>query len=146
MGKQKKPHAADQRGARRDNPPRLRWRQHVNKKDWVPVVVIGNVVMDLEPRPFCGFHKGERDAILTWCKQMLSEILFDCPRFIVNKETGKSAPNPDWEFLPYYEKVEKEPLPDNVVDTRPDEWIEVQPTVRPTAVQQKAQMELPHES
>lgn len=145
MAKQKKPHAADQRGARGDNPPRLRWRQQKDQQ-WVPVIVIGNVVMDLDPRPFCGFKKGERDAILTWIKQMMSEILFDCPRFIVNAETGKSAPNPDWELLPYFEKQELEPLPEGVIDTRPEVWGEVQPQVRPTAVQQKAAMELPHES
>lgn len=56
-----------------------------------------------------GFHKGERDAVLTWVKQAMSEVLFDTPRYIVNDETGKSALNPDWDLLPYFEEDKKNP-------------------------------------
>lgn len=145
MAKRKPIIANAKKEARRNTPPRLQFRQ--NKDDlWVPIVTIANIVMPLEPRPFMGFHKGERDAILTWIKQAMSEILFDCPRYLVNEETGKSAVNPDWDLLPYYEQVELEPLPENVIDTRPVTFREVKPVPKPTAAQQKASLELPDET
>ena len=128
--KRKRLDSADKREARGNKPPRLRFRQDRRTKLWHPVITIGNILLPCEGRPFMGFAKGERDAILVWIKQAVSESLFDCPRYIVNAETGKSAPNPDWDLMPYYEQDEKT-----------GEWIEIQP--RPSLEQEAAGNRLP---
>lgn len=114
-----------------NKPPTLVWRQE-KEGDWVASITIGNIVMPLEPRPFMGFLKGERDAILVWVKQALSEVLFDVPRYIVNKETGRSAENPDWKLLPYWEQGAS------------GEFVEIEP--KPSAMQVEAGNNLPVET
>ena len=55
------------------------------------------------------FLKGERDAILVWVKQAVSEPLFGAPYLLVNDQTLKSARNPDWDLLPYLEESPTDP-------------------------------------
>lgn len=134
MGKRKPIITNAKKEAKGNTPPRLQFRQRADTGMWVPIITIANIVMPLEERPFMGFHKGERDAILTWIKQALSEILFDCPRYIVNDETGKSAFNPDWDLLPYYEEDK-----DN-----PGTFVEVEP--KPNITQIRAGEQLPDQT
>ena len=102
MAKRKKPGTNQRRVASTQQPPRITWKH--SGGDYTPVVSFAHFVMPLDPRPFKGYWKGERDAILAWAKQAMSEAFFGTPRWIVNAETGKSALNPDWDLLPYYEK------------------------------------------
>mgnify|MGYP003648839202 CR=1 FL=1 len=142
MAKKKKTHAPEKKAAGEAAPPSLVWKQQAEGL-WVPIVTVANVVMPLEPRPYMGFSKGEREAILTWIKQALSEILFDVPFLLVNEKTSKCAKNPDWEMLPYYVEVPVEKLPEGTVDNRPVTYREVKPVCKPTAEQAQAAAELP---
>lgn len=119
-----------QKPATKQRPPRLIWRQEKNG-NWVPLVIIGDIVMPGSERPFMGFHKDERAAILVWVKQMLSEILFDCPQFLVNEKNMITAENPDWHLLPYFERDPKDP----------NTYIEVTP--EPSLAQVEAGEQLP---
>lgn len=131
MAKRKKLSTRLRSEAKRNTPPRVNFTQNPVTGNWTPTITIANIVMPLEPRPFMGFYKGERDAILTWIKQVMSDILFDCPRYLVHEETGKSALNPDWELLPYFEE-DKE---------NPGEFVEVEP--KPSLIQIEAGNKLP---
>jgi|TARA_R110002167_G_scaffold150637_3_gene344391 hypothetical protein len=86
--------------------PSLGWRDEDG--EFTPIVTFSDIVMPLDPRPFKGFYKGERDAILVWIKQVFSESLFDVPYLLVNDKSHISAKNPDWDLQPYYEADEVE--------------------------------------
>lgn len=86
-------------------PPTLVWYE--TSEGWIPEVILADIVFPLEARPFKGFYHKERDAILTFIKMALSEILFDHPCYIVNDKTGKFVVNPDWNLLEYYQKNDK---------------------------------------
>tara|TARA_R110000851_G_scaffold39729_4_gene100703 strand:- start:999 stop:1466 length:468 start_codon:yes stop_codon:yes gene_type:complete len=96
-------------------PPRISWEE--GPTGWVPTIYLANISMPLEPRPLQGFMKGERDAILVWIKQALSDSLFGTPVYLVNHESGAMAKNPDWDMLPFivrhadgkWVEVEQEP-------------------------------------
>jgi hypothetical protein len=83
--------------------PMIGWRK-TPEGQYVPIVSFAHLVMALEPRPVHGFLKGERDAILVWIKQAMSECLFGVPYLLVNPVSGMCAKNPDWDLQPYYEK------------------------------------------
>ena len=99
-------------------PPFLAWTETAT--GWFAEVTVANIIFPLEERPFKGFHKGERDAILTFIKMALSEVLFDYPCYIVNNNTQKFVVNPDWRLLPYHE-----PTPDG------KGYVEVKPEATP---------------
>lgn len=92
-----------QRLANKQSPPAVLWKKNKDG-DFVPIVSFANIVIPLDPRPFKGYFKGERDAVLVWIKQALSEVLFGVPLLLVHPKTGMSARNPDWELQPYFEK------------------------------------------
>lgn len=101
-------------------PPRLFWVE--GEDGHTPVIQIANIIMPLDPRPVPEFAKGERDAILVYIKQMLSEILFDVPVYLVHPKTGVSARNPDWDLQEYYEM---DPLdPKSVIKVTPTPSVE----------------------
>ena len=102
MAKRKGKDAHLKRAAKQQLPPALRWVEH--EDGFQPFVCIANILMPLERRPFHGFYEGERDAILHGIKLALSEVLFDVPRYLVHPVTGASAPNPDWDLLPFFRK------------------------------------------
>lgn len=81
-------------------PPALRWVEY--EDGWQPFILIANVFMPLEKRPFRGFYQNERNAILVAVKNVIGDFLFDVPPYLVNPKTGASAPNPDWDLLPFF--------------------------------------------
>lgn len=93
-------------------PPRVSWEEGIG--GWVPTIYLANISIPLEARPIQGFKKGERDAILVWIKQALSDALFGCPVYLVNQETGAMAKNPDWDMLPF------------IVQHADGKWVEVE--------------------
>ena len=86
---------------KQDRAPRVEWKKAEDGQH-IPIVFIGNIAMPLAPRPFQGYYKNERDAILVAIKQCLSEVLFGVPCYLVHEKTGKSAKNPDWDLLPFF--------------------------------------------
>jgi len=98
---------------------------------WEARVIVGNIVMNINPRPFKGFYRKEREAILVAISQALSEVLFGVSRYLVHPKTGASADNPDWELLTYF-------VPD---EDDPEIFSEIQP--EPTISQKLAGDELP---
>jgi hypothetical protein len=108
--------------------PFLEWQQGEDEQ-WTPVVVVANIVLPFDSRPFQGFFKNERLMILTAIQQTLSELLFDCPRFI--HSATRVAANPDWDLLPYFE------------ETSPGTFTEVHPEA--SLLQEQAGDELPTE-
>ena len=74
---------------------------------------VANVAIPLDSRPFKGFKRNERDAVMTWITMALSEILFGHPKYLTNSK-GQMQKNPDWVELPFY------------LETEGGEWIQHQ--------------------
>ena len=100
MAKRKTNASKKTKEVRAANPPCLVWDKTAD--GWIPSVYIANISFPLEERPFKGFRKGERDAILVWIKQALSDVLFGTPIYLVNDKNGAMAKNPDWDMLPFF--------------------------------------------
>ncbi len=83
--------------------PQIRWTQNAVRY-WVPIVFVANISIPLSPREFRGFHKNERQAIMTFIGMAISDTLFGEPNAIHNPRTGAIAINPSFSILPFYEK------------------------------------------
>ena len=74
-----------------------------------PRIQVGDILLELEPRPARTFITGEREAFLFQLSNMIGEKLFGCERFVPNDQ-GNIIKNPQWGELDVLE-----PEPENNV-------------------------------
>jgi len=110
MAKQKTEEQLAKIKVKDQKPPRIEWKHHTTdilKREWYrPIVFVANIAFPLEPRPFKGWKKNERDAVMTWITMAVSEVLFGHPKYITN-EKGQMHKNPDWVQLTFYQETEQ---------------------------------------
>lgn len=98
---QKKLQAKADKEAKNETEPHIVWTQGIDDQ-WTPTVFVANIAFPLTPRPYRGFAKNERDAIMTYVLIAVSEVLFGEPKYITNEKTHAVARNPSWNQLPFF--------------------------------------------
>ena len=88
------------------------------KGGFIPIVVVGKITVQLEPRPVRMFMAGEREALMVQLGNEIMKEMFGHYRFIPN-EHGHIVENPAWaeleSFDPNDQGEEPEPEPENTI-------------------------------